>query len=83
MVILQFKIDSHFADFGQVKIDSICSSEQILDHNYFTEIWQDVRLRKTIQIFSVSQKIQEPPIRFGTSHFLMIQSVGIKNWVPS
>ena len=59
----QFKVDIHFANFGQVKIGFIrfllllCAG-----HSYFTEFRQDMP-RKTIQI------IQEPRIGSGASYF--------------
>ena len=57
----------HFADFEKFYIDShftLWASD-----SYFTDLGQDVRLRKTIQTLSVGQKIQEPCIESGTSRF--------------
>ena len=48
----------HFADSKQLKIDS-----------HFTDFGQDFRPQKTIQTISVLQKIREPRIGSGTSHF--------------
>ena len=65
-----FKIDSHFADLGQVKTDPNCSSLLTLGWSQlFYYFRQDVRSRKTIQTLTIWQKIQEPGIGSGTSHF--------------
>ena len=59
----QFKIDIHFANFGHVKIDPICSFLLLwTGQSYFIKFEQDMP-RKT------SQKTQEPGTRSGTSYF--------------
>ena len=63
------KIDSHFNNFGQVKINPSCLLLLLwAGHSYFTEFEQDIKPWKTIQILSVWQKIQEPHIGSATSH---------------
>ena len=49
-----FKINSHFANFGKVKIDFTC-----LGNNYFIEFGQMIRPQKITQTLSVRQKFQE------------------------
>ena len=51
--LVQFKIDRHFVDFRQVKIDSNCSS--LLNYGQVTVIYfgQDVRPRKAIQTLTI------------------------------
>ena len=59
----QFRVDIHFANFGQVKTDPICSFLLLwTGHSYFTVFRQDIT-QKTIQ------KIQEPCIGSSRSHF--------------
>ena len=64
----QFKIDSHFAQFRQSKIN-VYRYQIRAGHNYFTNFRQDVRPGKTIQTLTVWQKIQEPGSGSGKSHF--------------
>ena len=59
----QFKVDIHFANFGQVKTDPIRFLLLLwTGRSYFTEFGQDMP-RKTVQ------KIQELCKRSGLSHF--------------
>ena len=51
----QFKINSHVAKFGQAKIDPNCSSLPTLGRSHL--------------LYYFGQKIQEPSIGSGTSHF--------------
>ena len=67
----QFKIDSHFDNFGQEKIGPTCLS------SYFNEFEQHM-LQKTIQTFPILEKI-----RIWHKSLSMIQSAGIKNWLGS
>ena len=65
--IEQFKINNYFADFKHVKTDPTYSFLLTLSKSkYFTEFRQDVRPRKSMQTFSVWQKIQEPGIYGGS-----------------
>ena len=68
----QFKIDSHFAVFGQVIINPNCLSLLTLGRSqsfYILLFGQNVRSQKTIQTLTVWQKIQETGIGSSTSHF--------------
>ena len=66
----QFKIDSHYANFGQVRIDPNCSSLLTLGRSVIYWIWEDVGLRKTTTRHRIWPK-----------SFSMIQWAVIKNWV--
>ena len=71
----QFKDDIHFANFGHVKIDPICSSLLLwTGQHYFTEFGQGMPQKMV-------QKIQEPH-RIWHKSFSVIQLAGIKNWFP-
>ena len=49
----QFTVDVHFANFGHVKTDPICSHLLLwTSHSYFSEFGYE-RWRKTIQTLSV------------------------------
>ena len=64
-----------FSNFGQVKLDPTCSFLLTLGKSVFTDFGQDVRLQK-------NQPKQDMAHRIWHKTFSMIQSVGIKNWVP-
>ena len=78
----QFKIDSHFANFGQVKINPTCSTILLWEgHGYFTEFGQDIRPRKQSNLLRLT-KNSRTTHRIWHKLFSIIRSVGIKNWVP-
>ena len=71
---------------GQVKIHSIYPFYWLwASHSCFSEFGQDVRPQKTIQTLSTWQKIQEPCIGSGTSHFQWFNQresrTAFPNWI--
>ena len=65
----QFKVDIHFANFGQVRIDPICSLLLTLDRSQlFYWVWVSY-VAKTNPNPLHLVKIQEPHIGSGTSYF--------------
>ena len=64
----QFKNDIHFANFGDVRIDPVCSLLLTLDMSQlFCWVW----VKQSKKNSGTTQKL-----------FSMIQSSGIKNWCP-
>ena len=51
--------------------------------SYFTKVQQNIRLRKTIQTVFIWQKIQEPHIGSGTSHFQWFNQQLSRNEFPT
>ena len=54
----KLKIDSHFGDFRQVKIDPTCSLLLTLGRSQLYCFGQGIRLHKTIQTLSIWQKFK-------------------------
>ena len=70
-----FKIDSHFTLFGQVKIDPNSFTFTILGRSHlFYRVWARHLVTKTIETLLIWQRIQEPHIRSGLSHFQLFNS---------
>ena len=76
----QFKVYSHFADFGQIKIDPFNLFLLALGRSQsFTEFGQDARLQKTNPLCLT--KTSRTTHRIWHKSFSMIQWAGIKNWL--
>ena len=72
----QFKVDTNFVNFGQVKIDPKWSLLLTLDRSQlFDWVWARHATKNNPKNSRTTHKIWH-------KSFLMIQSVGIKNWFP-
>ena len=77
----QFKVDIHFANFGQVKIDPIHSLLLLwTGRSYFTEFGQEIPQNNPNSL-GLTKKSRTTH-RIWHKSFSMIQSARTKNWLP-
>ena len=77
----QSKLDTHFADFGQVKIDLTCSFSLTLDTVILLSLGNTLGRGKNPNPHRLIKK-SKTTHRIWYKSFSMIQSAGVKNWVP-
>ena len=79
---VQFKVDIHFANFGQVKIDSICFFLLTLERSQLLYwVWARHAAINNPHLLHLI-KNSRTTHRIWDMSFSMIQSAGIMNWFP-
>ena len=79
----QFTIDSHFSDFGQVKIDPSWLYLLLWAGHSFIEFWARLLAAKNNPNPLILIKKSRTTHRIWPKSFSMTQSAGIKNWLGS